>query len=177
MDPGNEIVTIVDEHNVVIGEVSRKVMRAGRLIHRATYILVFNNRGDLFVHKRTATKDIYPSHYDIAAGGVVLAGESYEESAARELAEELGIREAALTGLFDFFYEDAGNRVWGRAFSCTHDGPVTLQEAEVESGSYLPLPEVLRLAAQEPFTPDGLELLSRYVMNLDSGSKHYRNDG
>ena len=86
-----EMVAIVDEHNRVTGQARRAVMRAGHLIHRACYILVFNGRGELFVQKRTPNKDIYPGYYEVAAGGVVLAGESYEESAVRELAEELGI--------------------------------------------------------------------------------------
>ncbi|NIR17298.1 MAG: NUDIX domain-containing protein, partial [Desulfobacterales bacterium] len=72
-----------------------------RLPHRATYILVFNSGGELYVQKRTQTKDVFPGYYDVAAGGVVLAGESYEEGAVRELLEELGIRGTPLEELFD----------------------------------------------------------------------------
>ena len=68
----------------------------------------------------------------MATGGVVLAGESYEGAAERELAEELGITGVRLRGHFDFFHEDAGNRVWGRVFSCTYNGDVTLQERSGE---------------------------------------------
>ncbi|MBI1787012.1 MAG: NUDIX hydrolase, partial [Acidobacteria bacterium] len=39
-----EIVTIVDERNRVVGSAPRPEMRARRLPHRATYILVFNSR-------------------------------------------------------------------------------------------------------------------------------------
>lgn len=162
-DPADEIVTLVDDQNRVVGSATRREMRARRYPHRATYILVFNPRGELFLQKRTATKDVYPSHYDVAAGGVVLAGESYEESAARELAEELGISGAALRSHFDFYHEDGGNRVWGRVYSCAWDGPVHLQEEEVEAGRFLPIPQVLALAETEPFTPDGLGVLRRYL--------------
>ena len=75
-NPRNEIVQIVDENNTEIAAVSRWLMREQQLIHRASYILVFNRAGELFVQKRTMTKDVYPGYYDIAAGGVVLAGES-----------------------------------------------------------------------------------------------------
>src|SRR5262245_39455024 len=92
MSSADEIVTIVDDHNEVVGSATRREVRAGRLPHRSTYILVFNSSGDLFVQKRTLTKDIYPGYYDPVAGGVVLAGESYEAGAVRELEEELGIR-------------------------------------------------------------------------------------
>lgn len=103
MNISNEKVTIVDRHNRIVGSASRYEMRKKGLIHRAAYSLVFNSQKELFVHKRTPTKDIYPGYYDIAAGGVVLAHESYEESARRELAEELGIKKKKLESHFDFF--------------------------------------------------------------------------
>lgn len=163
MGSADEIVTIVDEENNVIGSANHSVMRKKCLIHRATYILVYNSKGELFLQKRTMTKDIYPGHYDIAAGGVVLADESYEESARRELAEELGITAAPLTRLLDFFYDDPDNRVWGRVFSCIHGGPITLQAEEVESGAFLSLAEIRSLAERELFTPDSLYLLARHL--------------
>jgi 8-oxo-dGTP pyrophosphatase MutT (NUDIX family) len=163
MDAADELVIIVDKENTEVGVVPRREMRSGRLRHRATYILVFNAKGELFVQKRTQTKDVFPGYYDIAAGGVVLAGESYEEGAVRELEEELGIRETPLTSLFDFYYEDEHIRLWGRAFSCTFDGELVLQEEEVESGEFMEVDEVFRLATTEQFTPDCLYVLKRYL--------------
>lgn len=155
-----EIVQIVDRHNRVTGAVPRTRMRREALIHRAAYILVFNARDELFLQKRTATKDIYPGFWDVAAGGVVLAGESYKDSAARELAEELGVT-APLVHLFDHFYEDPANRVWGRFFRCTHDGPFTLQAEEVAFGRFITIAAALALSNTEPFTPDGVEILRK----------------
>jgi 8-oxo-dGTP pyrophosphatase MutT (NUDIX family) len=159
----DEIVTLVDEQNHVVGAVSRKEMRTKRLPHRSTYILVFNGQGALYVQKRTASKDVFPGYYDPAAGGVVLAGEAYEEGAQRELEEEMGIRGVPLAHLFDFFFEDENTRVWGRAYSCVYDGEVILQPEEVESGGFLEISEILALAETERFTPDGLYVLRRYL--------------
>ena len=161
MGSGEELITIVDEENNEVGVLPRHKMRAGRLRHRATYILVFNSQDELYVQKRTQTKDVFPGYYDVAAGGVVLAGESYEEGAVRELEEELGIRGTPLTELFDFYYEDEYIRLWGRVFSCVYDGKLVLQEEEVESGEYMKVGEVFRLAETESFTPDCLYALRR----------------
>ncbi len=161
----DEVVTIVDEQNNVVGAIPRREMRARRLPHRATYILVFNPQGELYVQKRTHAKDVFPGYYDVAAGGVVLAGESYEEGAIRELDEELGIHEVTLTRLFDFYYQDEHIRVWGEAFFCLYDGEMMLQKDEVESGGFLKAEDVLRLTESEPFTPDGLYVLRRYLGN------------
>ena len=158
----DELVAIVDERNRVVGALGRREMRAGNLPHRATYILVFNSRGELYVQKRTQSKDVFPGYYDVAAGGVILAEESYEEGAVRELEEELGIRDVPLTRLFDFSYKDESVKIWGAAFSCLYDGEVLLQQEEVESGAFLVVDEVFRLAETEPFTPDGLYVLRRY---------------
>lgn len=163
MSAADEIVAIVDEQNNVVGAVPRREMRAKRLPHRSTYILVFNSQGELYVQKRTMTKDVFPGYYDPAAGGVVQAGESYEVSAARELAEEMGIRGVPLTYLFTFYFADEHARVWGGVFRCVYDGPLVLQAEEVESGEFVPIPEIVRRAASEPFTPDGLYVLKRYM--------------
>lgn len=163
MNPRDEKVAIVDENNRVTGSAPRHEMRAKGLIHRATYILVFNGRGEIFVQERTKTKDIYPGYFDVATGGVVLTGESYEESAGRELAEEIGATGVRLQGRFDFYHQDADNKVWGRLFTCVYDGPITLQEAEVADGFFMAVDEVLALAAQRPFTPDGLVVLQRFL--------------
>ncbi len=156
-----ETVQIVDEENREIAAVPRHIMREQNLIHRASYILVFNREGQLFVQKRTMDKDVYPGYFDIAAGGVVLAGESYEEAAKRELAEELGVSGVKLNVLFDQYYEDRDNRVWGRIFSCRHEGPFVLQKEEVAWGRFMDLAEILALGNREPVTPDGLEVLKR----------------
>jgi isopentenyldiphosphate isomerase len=163
MGAADEIVTIVDEHNVVVGTAPRREMRAKNLPHRSTYILVFTSQGELYVQKRTLSKDVFPGYYDPATGGVILAGESYEQGAVRELAEEMGIRDVSLTWLFDFYFTDERTRVWGGAFSCVYDGPLVLQEEEVEHVILMTPEEILRRAETEPFTPDGLSVVRRYL--------------
>jgi len=168
MSAADEIVVIVDEHNNVVGAAPRREMRAQRLPHRSTYILVFNSQGALYVQKRTMTKDVFPGYYDPAAGGVVLAGESYEEGARRELYEEMGIRDVPLAPLFTFYFTDEHTCVWGSVFSCVYDGEVVLQVEEVESGEFVPLDEILQRAHTAPYTPDGMYVLRRYLNLVDS---------
>lgn len=161
-NPAEELVEIVDLDNQPIGAITRRIMREQGLIHRAAYILVFNDQGELFLQKRTPSKDIYPCYWDMAAGGVVLAGESYKVTARRELQEELGIS-ARLRHLCDQYYEEPGNRVWGRIFTCTHNGPFTLQAAEIDAGRFIAPQLIAALNEVEPVTPDGLALLPRLL--------------
>lgn len=158
----NERVVIVDESNREVGTAPRHEMRAKRLPHRATYIFVFDENGRLLVQRRTNTKDMYPGYFDLAAGGVVVAGETYDESAVREAEEELGIRDTPLTPYFGFYYEDEKNRCFGKVYACTHEGPFTLQPEEVVSTEFCDLPEILD-GRIEPVTPDTLDALKRLL--------------
>lgn len=163
MNPADELVVLVNERNEVVGQTTRRRMRAGRLLHRSTYILVFNSAGQIYVQKRTMTKDIYPGYWDPATGGVVAAGETYEQGAERELAEEMGIRGVPLKTHFDLFYEDERSQVWGRVFSCQWDGPVTPQPEEVQYVELMTPDEIRARSATETFTPDGLVVVDRYL--------------
>ena len=63
-----EIITVVDDRNRPVAELPRHRVRSENLPHRATYIFVFDRQGRVLVQRRTAIKDIYPGHYDLAAG-------------------------------------------------------------------------------------------------------------
>ncbi|MDX2170400.1 MAG: NUDIX domain-containing protein [Deltaproteobacteria bacterium] len=158
-----ELVDIVDADDRVLRQATRAEMRAGRLRHRATYLLVFNSRGELFVHQRTASKDVYPAYWDVAVGGVVGAGESYDDGARRELAEEIGVRDAAPEPLFGFAWEDAGNQVHGRVYRVVTDAPLRLQAEEIQHGEWLLPAAVDARIARDPFCPDGVLVWRRYV--------------
>ena len=121
-----------------------------RLPHRCTYVLVFNARGELFIHLRTATKDVYPSHWDVAIGGVLSTGESFTQGTRREIKEELGI-DADAEELFPVRYADASTAVRAMAYRLRHDGPFQLQVEEIVRGEFVPVPMVLERLKQEPF--------------------------
>src|SRR5262245_11253806 len=139
----DELVDVIDEKGAVIGAATRREMRARNLPHRCTYILVFNSRGDLFVHQRTANKDINPSLWDVAVGGVLAAGESFDDSARRELLEELGV-DASPAPLFPCRYADHRTIAHAMAYRLTHDGPFSFQPEEVARGDFVPVGELER---------------------------------
>ena len=85
----NELVDVVDENDEVVGTVERHVMRERHLAHRASYIAVMDPSGRFLVEIRTLTKDYAPGLFDAVVGGVMQHGERPDESAARELFEEV----------------------------------------------------------------------------------------
>ncbi len=166
-DPGQELVDVVDDHGQIVATVTRREVRQLRLPHRCVYVLVFNERGELFIHLRTPTKDVYPSHWDVCVGGVLAAGESFDAAARREVAEELGL-DAAPERLFPFRYSDSSSVVQGMVYRLKNDGPFQLQAEEIVRGEFVPPQDVAGRAAQEPFCPDALSVFMEYIRRFHS---------
>ena len=164
-----ESVDVIDSEGRTIGTVSRQEMRGRRLPHRCVYILVFNGRGELFVHLRTPTKDVYPGYWDVAIGGVLATGESFDEGALREGREELGV-EIKPEPLFPFRYEDASSVVQAMVYRAVHDGPFQLQAEEIVRGEFVSLDQVMVRIEREQFCPDGLAVLAAYRNRMNGFS-------
>lgn len=91
-DSQKELLTQVDSQNHVIGPLERGVAHtSNNLSYRTVYVLVKNKNDEILLQKRSSTKDLYPNCWDISVGGHVIYGDDYEETARRELKEELGI--------------------------------------------------------------------------------------
>lgn len=160
-DPGHEWVDVIDDEGNVVSTVRRAEMRGRRLPHRCTYILVFNRKGELFIHQRTPTKDVFPSYWDVCVGGVLAAGEPFAAGARRELAEEIGL-EASPVELFLHRYADEHSVVQGMVYCALSEGPFRLQPEEIVQGEFLSVSQVKQRAEHQPFCPDGLAVLAEY---------------
>ena len=160
-DPGTELVDVLDDLGRVVGTVTRREMRARRLPHRAAYVLVFDRHGALFVHLRTPTKDVYPGHWDVAIGGVLAAGETFDSGAAREVKEELGV-DVVPEPLFPFRYADDATAIHGMVYQMVHEGPFRLQREEIVRGEWMAPAAIALRAERESFCPDGLAVLAEY---------------
>ncbi|MFD0743052.1 NUDIX domain-containing protein [Phytohabitans flavus] len=158
----DEILDVVDEHDVVVGQAPRREVYANRLRHRATFVLARDPDGQIFVHRRTARKLVFPSLYDMFVGGVLGAGETYDAAAQREAAEELGVDGlAAPTPLFKFLYETPAHTWWSAVYEVRVDGPVRPQPEEVDWYAFLPEDELHRRLTEWEWVPDGFEAYRR----------------
>jgi isopentenyldiphosphate isomerase len=153
---GREAVDVVDDRDHVLRVATRAQVRAENLLHRACYVVALDANDRIFVHLRTATKDVFPSHFDVTVGGVLAAGEAYDDAARREVEEELGVRPRDLRNVGSLRYEDAGNRVIGRVYECRVEPPLRLQQDEIASGEWLVNAAVDRQLRTLPFCPDGV---------------------
>jgi isopentenyldiphosphate isomerase len=161
VDPGDELVDVVDEDDRVLRVVSRREIREGNLLHRCTYVLVTRSDGLIHVHRRTDTKDVDPGAYDMLPGGVCDTGETYDDCAARELAEELGIEGVEPRFRFRHRYSGPDGETWGGVYEVVWDGPITPQPEEVAWHTWVTAEELGRMLAEERFCPDSREIYAR----------------
>jgi 16S rRNA (adenine1518-N6/adenine1519-N6)-dimethyltransferase len=87
----SERFPIVDKKDRILGSASRSQVHGNNLLHRAVHILIFNEAGEVYLQQRSRSKDRHPLKWDSSAAGHVSAQESYDETARRELKEELGV--------------------------------------------------------------------------------------
>ncbi|MEU9333652.1 NUDIX domain-containing protein [Streptomyces sp. NPDC048290] len=141
------------------GQAPRGAVYAGGLRHRCVFVQVRDGAGRIFVHRRTATKLVFPSLYDMFVGGVVGAGESYDTAALREAEEELGVTGLPTPSyLFKFLYDDgAGRSWWSAVYEVRCELPVRPQAEEVAWHAFLPEGEIERRLGPDDGPDDGWE--------------------
>jgi len=144
----SEQLDVVDVHDRVIDTRSRDEIHQLALLHRAVHVLVFNNRQQLFLQKRSLSKDENPGMWDSSAAGHVDSGENYHDCAQRELGEELGIA-APCVPLFKLAASATTCLEHCWVYRVEHNGPFSLQAEEVDEGRWVDVKEMDRLVVHE----------------------------
>jgi isopentenyl-diphosphate delta-isomerase len=95
MEDEDELLDLVDENDKVINTVNRILYYqkdkkpTGYL--RSAELFIRNNKGQLWIPRRTAQRKIAPNGLDYSCGGHVASGEDYLTSLVREAKEELNM--------------------------------------------------------------------------------------
>lgn len=166
----DELVDLVDEDDRVLEVVTRAEMRArgARARHRACYVAVLTSAGELVVHRRAPWKEVYPGFWDIAFGGVLTAGEAWDDAARRELAEEAGVgAEPVLVGTASWSASDTNLNA--RVYVARSDGPFTCPDGEVVEVATVPLVELDAWLTDRDVCPDSVDLVVAHLRTDPAG--------
>lgn len=174
-----------------LGVVPRQWVHKCNLLHRGIGVFVTKDRPirfpcpsswkqpDLYCHQRTATKRIFPSLYDMFVGGISLVGEEPNDTARREIAEELGLKAAfekddgkLSDRLFRCVVCTAYNRcvvdVFGYVVDTTTER-IVWQEEEVAWGAFVPY-DIVTIAAEQSIRRliEANKWPGRYLLSISS---------
>ncbi len=170
-DNQNEIFDVVNEKDNVIRQAKRgEVHKNKDLVHRSIGVAVFNSKGELYLQQRSATKDTDPLCWTISCSGHVGYDPStwkesmrppsrclnrllpsevslslYEETAHRELEEELGIRNLKLEKIAKYICRAPNETEIQMLFKTISDGPFKLHPQEIAQGKFFTRKELKSL--------------------------------
>lgn len=159
----DEMLIQVTEDDVVLGPVPRSRVHGNpALIHRSVHVLVLGPDGRLLLQKRALRKDTQPGKWDTSVGGHVGYGQSYEEAARREAAEELGVdlgggKEGPGDGLIYLYPSRIRNEVESeniRTFLHVSAGPFRPEPGEIDELRFWTRSEIEAALGRGVFTPN-----------------------
>lgn len=170
-------VVYVNKNDEVIGSGSISNGVKQGVAFRAARVLLINERGEALMQQRSAGMLLYPSRWNESATGHVDVGEDYIDAAARELQEEIGVSDVALTELGTFFAEEVApeglprysfNRLYVGVYPET--APPPTDSDEVAEVRWVPFAELQKWVTEKPeeFPPAAIESLKLFFTTLNT---------
>lgn len=165
-----ELITIVDSDDNIIGNSNRIEMRRNNLPHRSSSIFIFNPETRKFaIQKRSSNKEYFPSYFDLTTGGVLGANEDINNSAHRELYEEMGVKlsnENELVFVGKHFTSDEFSQAWHYIYFLNYSGSFFLNDGEVDYIEFWCKEEIENNIKQNAkITPDSIKCYLYLVKN------------
>ena len=138
--------------------------------HKAVWIWIINDNGEILVQKRAACKKNHPTKWDMPSAGHVVAGERIIDGAIRETYEELGIKtkEEDYKFMFEYIYDSHYElaQVYLLKLNLSIDD-FKLRETEVAEVKWLNYEEFKKLLFSDDLAPHDYAYRELVVKMLD----------
>ena len=155
IDNNDEMFPLVDEQGNIIGAITRGEAHDGsKKLHPVVHLHVFNSKGEIYLQKRPAWKDIQPSKWDTACGGHIDLGEDVKTSLKREVREELGITDFTPQDMGHYVFESAREKELVYVHKIIYNGDIQPSKEELDGGRFWSRDEILSNIGQNIFTPN-----------------------
>lgn len=166
-----EKVVIVNQKGQVLGEAERDASHQLKaVLHRGFMTLVFNQKGELLLLKRSKKKKLWPLFWDGCCSHPRL-GESYLEAGERRLKEELRFA-CKLKQRFKFYYHAVYKNIGSEKEICAvlagqYDGKVKPNPEEVAEYRWVNLEKLKKEIKERPdvFAPWLIKAVKRKWLN------------
>ncbi len=162
----DELLDIVNDEDVVIGQEMRSTVHELGLQHRGAHVFLFTSDGKMLVQKRSADRAASPSALDCSVSEHVKAGESYLDAAMRGMKEEMGVEGVEIKPLVTFKMNYGLN---DNEISTLYEGTVNPEQVkfdpvEIEEVAYYSIEEIQEMMKNEKIKFCGwfVEILNQY---------------
>lgn len=158
-------IQIVDEYGKYQTTVdSPKFANLNNQIRLISRVMITNKDGQYLLQKRADDMFVYPGFWDSSAAGHVDEGETEQDAAYRELAEEVGISDVKLTKAYEIYNETEENHGYlSKTYSHVYFGEfdsamktLKIDPAEVSEVKWFSVNELKYLASQHNSVTEGL---------------------
>lgn len=163
-----EYLEIINEKGDIIGLALRSEVHGNPLLmHRVVHVLVFNEKGEILLQKRSNNKDVAPGKWDTSVGGHVSPGEDLISSAVREMNEELGIQKDDLKYLYSYVHTNLYETEHVTTFGVVHDGGVTFNREEIEEVRFWSIEEIKKCLGTGILSDNFEQEINIYLSSLN----------
>ena len=150
-----EMIQLCTADGIPQGSAPRSVCHKDpSLIQMVVHLLIFSSKGDIFLQKRSKTKDTHPDMWDTAVGGHVSAGEDIYAAIVRESKEELRIDLKNAEFIFKQLNKDEIETELSFVYKTVYDGPFNIDNNEVTDGRFFSIKEIKEKLGKNIFTPN-----------------------
>ena len=147
-----EFLDIVNEKDEVIGREERNKAHDKHLLHRASHVIIVNNKNQILLQLRKSTKKQYPLYWSSSVAGHASSGETAKECALKETEEEIGIK-TDFEFVGKFIVNDSVEHEMVSVFFGRSVGPFHFLEREIEKAEFFDIERLRKEKDQIKMTP------------------------
>jgi isopentenyl-diphosphate delta-isomerase len=162
-----EMIEEVDWDGNVIATHPRKLLKKRMFPHKSSLILPRTKEGKIILCKRSKNKYPFPGTWCCAVGGKVIAGETEEQAALREMEEEVGFVQD-LTKVTSFNYNEEDYKGLFTIFTTELSiNDLHPDSCEIESLQEFNINEIIEMLENSPdvFAPTFRVAISEFIKN------------
>ena len=163
-----EFLDVTDRNGNIVGRATREECHSNpSLIHRIVHVFIMNKAGEIFLQKRSLTKDTQPGMWDISVSGHVALGETVRNTVSRKLKIELGLDlkklpEVPLEQLYEYLWRSPRQTHLITSFMFPYEGPFRLNEEEITEARFWTRDEIRMSMSPVRFSPGFMDEYERY---------------
>jgi isopentenyl-diphosphate delta-isomerase len=102
---GHQYLCLVDEEGRFLKEEKKDVCHSGDgLLHSAFLVMIFNEKNELMIARRSAQKSLWPGYWDGTVASHYLKDADDHDTVLKRLHDEIGVVSANVEYLFKFRY-------------------------------------------------------------------------